>query len=105
MKTGSCTSRGRQPPRGLTPCSFWSFCISSASFCRSFLYFSCSFLICGWNSCIFRIERTWLMKGLISSARRVKTRKMTESAQPRPLAGPRTKLNTSCQNHMIPDTG
>ena len=69
------------------------------------LYFSCSFLICGWNSCIFRIERTWLTNGLNSSARSVKTRKMTDSAQANPLSALSTKPNTLCQNHRMADTG
>jgi len=64
MNTGTCTRTGRQPPSGLTPCSFWSRCISSVCFCLSFAYFFRSLAISGWNSCILRIERTWYTNGL-----------------------------------------
>ena len=64
MNTGTCTSTGRQPASGLTPWSFCRRCISSACFCRSFAYFLRSLAISGWNSCILRMERTWLTNGL-----------------------------------------
>ena len=90
MNTGICTSTGRQPPSGLTPCSVCSFCISIAIFWRSSPYFFLSFWISGANSCILRIERTWLMNGLNRNARRVNTRNTTASAQAKPLFGPST---------------
>ncbi len=46
-KIGSGRSVGRQPPRGLTPCSLNNACISSFCLIRSFLYWSCSFFISG----------------------------------------------------------
>lgn len=49
---------------GLKPWSFWSFCISSAIFWRSFLYFFCSSLIWGCSSCICLVVRTCLTNGL-----------------------------------------
>ena len=58
MNTGTCTSTGRQPPSGLTPCWLCSFCVSAASFCRSLPYFALSFCTSGANSCILRMERT-----------------------------------------------
>lgn len=88
MNTGICTSTGRQPPSGLKPCWVCSFCISAAIFWRSLPYLSFSFWISGPNSCILRIERTWLTNGLNSSIRRVNTRNTTASAQPTPLPGP-----------------
>ncbi len=105
MNTGICTSIGRQPPSGLTPCSDWIFCISIASFWRSLPYFSRNFCICGANSCILRIDRTELMAGFSRMIRRVKTRNTTESAHAIPLSGLMMNPKTLCQNHMMADTG
>ena len=108
MKTGPWIRTGRQPATGLTPCSFWSFCISAACFCLSFAYFLRTFCSSGWNSCILRIERTWPTNGLYRMARRVKTRKMTLSAHAMPPFNPSPgsrKLNTSCQILRIQETG
>ena len=105
MNTGTCTSTGRHPASGLKPCSLWSFCISMASFCRSSPCFSCSSRTSGAIFCIFFIDRTWVTNGLKSSARRVKTRKITDSAQANPLAGSRKEPKTLCQTQRIADTG
>ena len=96
MNTGSWTSTGRQPAMGLTPCSFCSRCISAACFCLSFAYFFRTFCSSGWNSCIFRIERTCVTNGLYRTARSVQMRKTTDSAQLMPPAkppSPMRKLN------------
>ena len=49
---------------GLAPFCCWSFCISVASFWRSFAYFFRSFCISGAISCILRMERTCTTNGL-----------------------------------------
>ena len=108
MNTGSCTRTGRQPATGLTPCSFCSRCISAACFCLSLAYFLRSFAISGWNSCIFRIDRTCETNGLYRNARSVKTRNTTASAQamppPDPLS-PKRALNALCHTQRMNETG
>ena len=91
----------------MNPCSFCSFCISSAIRCRSLPYFFCSALICGCSSCIWRVVRIWRTKGLYKIARRVKTRNITDSVHVKKLAGPRpgTAENALYQSHMIAETG
>ncbi len=57
MKTGICSSIGRQPPRGLTLFSF----MNAINFCcilaGSALYLSWIAFICGWSACIRFIDR------------------------------------------------
>jgi hypothetical protein len=70
MKAGIWRNIGKQPPVGLTPCSRYSFIISSLS-CWRFsgpLYFARSFCISGCNACIASIDRVLLMvSGVISA--------------------------------------
>lgn len=84
MNTGICSSIGRQPSRGLKPCSFWSFCISSVILTRSLAYFFRIAWSCGLISCIFFVVRICFTKGLYRIARRVNTRNTTDSAQAMP---------------------
>ena len=107
MNTGIWIRIGRQPPSGLTPCCDCSFCISCAMRCLSLPYFFFSFWISGANSCILRMERTWLTNGLNKIARSVNTRNITASAHAMPLSGPRNGIapNTVCQNPRIMTPG
>ncbi len=89
----------------MNPCSRCSFCISSAMRWRSLPYFFCNALICGCSSCICRVVRIWRTNGLYSSARNVKTKNITDSAQAKKFEGPSTKANSLYQTHMIHDTG
>ena len=91
----------------MNPCSFCSFCISSAIRWRSLPYFFCSALICGCNSCIWRVVRIWRTNGLYKIARRVNTRNITDSVHVKKLAGPKpgTAENALYQSHMIAETG
>ena len=64
MKTGICSSIGRQPRSGLNPCSFCSFCISSVILTRSLAYFLRIAWSSGLISCIFFVVRICFTKGL-----------------------------------------
>ena len=89
----------------MKPCSFCSFCISSAMRWRSLPYFFCSALICGCSSCICRVVRICRTNGLYRIARSVNTRNITDSAHAKKFDGPRRKANALYQTHMIADTG
>ena len=52
MNTGICSSSGKHEAKGFTLCSWYSFIISSLSFCRSLRYWFCSRFISGCSFCI-----------------------------------------------------
>ena len=54
--TGICRISGKQEANGLVPVSFQSFICSWVSRSRSWPYFFCSSLICGWSSCMLRLD-------------------------------------------------
>ena len=98
-KIGICRIRGRQEANGLVPVSFHSFICSWVRRSRSCLYFCWSALICGWRSCMLRLDLICLTNSGISSVRIVTVSPTIDSAH----VQPESLRETDRRKEPVPD--